>query len=385
MLARFAFTLALSLPFASAHATGPNPSEALGSFFKLLSGLEGKSTDRQVKIAWYGDSAIISDGYTGEVRSRLQQRFGNAGPGFILAAPTFEGYLRDGVRLKRQGWESQAVIAGELKSGEYGYGGVVSTSFGGATATFEATTPVGAIEVWYEAIPKGGKLQLFLDGASTPTAVETTAGEGAKVWRHVPEKPVKSVKLRAGGEGLVRVFGLVLDTASRGLQLDPIGILGIRGRRWLNADASHLTQQVGKRSPDLIVLNFGGNERVDGGLTKASHKSDIGKTLDALRAGAPKASCLLVGPIAHGEDKGKGIVLDPELAIIYEAQREVADDKGCAFFDTLAAMGGKKALKTWRDKNWLSGDYAHLTNKGHETLGDLMADWLLGAYDAWKK
>ncbi len=387
MLIRFALALALALalPPGSAYATGSDPSVPLSSFFKLLSGLEGKTTDRQVKIAWYGDSAIISDGYTGEVRNRLQKRFGNAGPGFILAAPTFEGYLRDGVRLKRQGWESQAVIAGELKSGEYGYGGVVSTSFGGATATFEATTAVSAIEVWYEAIPKGGKLQLYIDGASTPTAVEATAGDGPKVWRYVPEKPVKSVKLRAGGEGLVRVFGVVLDSASKGVQLDPIGILGIRGRRWLNADASHLSQQVGKRAPDLIVLNFGGNERADDGLSKATHKADMEKTLDALRAGAPKAACLIVGPLANGEDSGKGMILDPELAKIYEAQREVADAKGCAFFDTLTAMGGKKALKTWRDKGWLSGDYAHLTNKGHEALGDLMADWILGAYDTWKK
>jgi lysophospholipase L1-like esterase len=383
---RLALTLASLLVLTpQAFATGPEPVAQLESFFKILRGLEDKKLDRQARIAWYGDSAIISDGYTGEVRARLQKRFGAAGPGFILAAPTFEGYLREGVRLKRQGWESQAVIAGELKSGEYGYGGIVATSFGGATATFEAQNPVSAIEVWYEAIPKGGKLQLFLDGAANPTVVEATAGDGAKVWRHVPDKPVKSVKLRAGGEGLVRVYGVVLDQAATGVQLDPIGILGIRARRWLNANEGHLTQQVGKRAPDLIVINFGGNERVDSGLTKASHKADIDKTLAALRAGAPKAGCLIVGPIAHGVDGGKGVVLDPELATIYDAQREVADAKGCAFFDTLTAMGGKKALKTWRDKGWLSGDYAHLTNKGHEALGDLMADWLIGAYDAWKK
>ena len=166
---------------------------------------------------------------------------------------------------------------------------------------------------------------------------------------------------------------------------DAVGILGMRARRWLNADKAHLERQVETRAPDLVVLNFGGNERVDAGLTKASHKADVEKALAALRAGAPKAACIIVAPIAHGEDKAGKVVLDPALTKIYEAQREVADEEGCAFFDTLDAMGGKKALKTWRDKKLISGDYAHLTSKGHEALGGLIADWLLGRYDTWRK
>ncbi len=202
----------LALPaLLAAPASATAPKEPLEGFFKILSGLEGGKVDRHARIAWYGDSAIVSDGYTGEIRKRLQKRFGDGGPGFVLAAATFEGYLRDGVRMKRQGWEAQAVIAGELKSGEYGLGGVVATSFGGATATFEASAPVSAVEVWYEAIPKGGKLQLFVDGKAQPIATESTAGDGAKVWRFVPEKPTKEIKLRAGGEGLVRVYGVVLE------------------------------------------------------------------------------------------------------------------------------------------------------------------------------
>ena len=68
----------------------------------------------------------------------------------------------------------------------------------------------------------------------------------------------------------------------------------------------------------------------------------------------------MVGPLAHG-DPGGGAKLDPNLDTIYEAQRAVASAQGCAFFDTMAIMGGAKAPKTWRAKKWISGDYAHLT------------------------
>ena len=380
------FLIALAAPAAS-RAASPEPR---AGFFEQLSALEGKRDARVAtvaKVSWYGDSGVISDGYTGELRTRLQQRFGDAGPGFVLASATFDDYLRDGVRMKRQGWEAQSVISGELETGRYGYGGVVATSFGGATVTYEMKgDAISEVEVWYQTFPKGGVLQLFIDGAGVPAATQSTRGDqiGDKVWRFTPDKPAKVVKLRAGGEGLVRVYGVVLDRGP-GVQLDAVGILGMRARRWLNADKAHLEAQVGTRAPDLLVLNFGGNERVDGNLTKAAHKADLEKALAALKAGAPGAACVIVAPIAHGtEDKGK-VVLDPALETIYEAQRELAKEKGCAFFDTLEAMGGKKALKSWRDKKRLSGDYAHLTNKGHEALGQLISEWLLGRYDAWRK
>jgi len=377
---RIAFALALVLSTSrAAQASGPR--DPLERFFGELAKLASSKKDpEQVRIAWYGDSAIISDGYTGVVRERLQERFGDAGPGFVLAAPTFEGYLRQGVRLKRQGWESSSVMSGTLRSGLYGFGGVVATGMSGASATFEAKEPIKAIEIFYEKSAKGGRIEIILGSAKAAAVTVDTSGSGSDVYRYVPESGTSEVKIKAMG-GLVRVYGVVLESADRGVQLDAIGILGIRARRWLNADAAHLKGQVAQRKPDLIVLNFGGNERVDPGLKKAAHVADLDKALAALKAGAPDAACLVVGPTAHGvEEKGK-VVLDPALTTIYEAQRELAASAGCGFFDTLGAMGGKKALKSWRDKKLLSGDYAHLTTKGHKELGKLIADWLEVGYD----
>lgn len=378
------WVLAWGVSSGSAGAAGPtvDPANvrALEGWFRTLGGKEAPS-----RIAWWGDSAIVGDGYTGRVRERLQAELGRGGPGFMLAAPTFDGYLRDGVRMKRQGWEAFAVISGAVKAGNYGYGGVIATSFGGASSTFETDRPVSAVAVHYQAVPKGGKLELYVDGATKASAVLDTSSSATQdeVWRPALAKPATSVKLRAGGGGVVKVYGVALESGAPGVVLDALGILGIRARRWLNADADHLKGQLAQRDPDLLVLNFGGNERVDEGLSVKAHTDDMTKALAALRAGAPKAACLIVGPLAHGTPGG-GAKLDPALDTIYEAQRKVAKDQGCAFFDTLAAMGGAKAPKVWHGKKWLSGDYAHLTPKGHEHLGDVMADWLLAHHAAWK-
>lgn len=382
--------VALTLMFgAAASAASPDAdagaARALGAWFNGLRGLEKGTSDGVVRVAWYGDSAIVGDGYTAVVRERLQDRFGDAGPGFMLPSPTFDGYLRDGVRMKRSGWDAFAVISGDVKAGNYGYGGVVATSHGGAATTFEAgKAEIAVVEVYYQAVPKGGVIQLFIDGAAKSSYTKDTEAASTQdlVWRQVLDQPAKSVKVRAGGEGVVKVYGVSLGQGS-GVQLDAIGILGMRARRWTNADAGHLKGQVAARAPGLIVLNFGGNERVDESLSVKSHTDDMTKALAALKAGAPKAACLIVGPLAHGE--AGGTKLDPNLETIYEAQKKVAAAQGCAFFDTLAVMGGAKGLKTWASKGWISGDMAHLTPKGHDKLGALMSEWLMGHYDRWAR
>jgi len=361
--------------------------ERLTSFFEAPATTEAPDTKRVVRIAWWGDSAIVSDGYTGQLRTRLQERFGDAGPGFMLLDTTFDGYLHDGVRMKRHGWSSSNVIQGSLRSGLYGYGGVQSESYGGASTTYTAEAPLTRVDVFYRAFPKAGSLQIFADGAPSATATEETAADapGDRVWRWTaPEGGVKSVRVRAGGGGQTVAYGVALERGDNGVTVDALGVLGMRARRWLNADADHMKSQLEARSPDLLVLNFGGNERVDPGLTADRHKDEIIETMKHLRAGAPSAACLIVGPIAHGVRVRGKVALDPDLKPVYEGQRAAADALGCAFFDTIEAMGGDDAVELFRKKKRLGGDLSHLNGRGHRAVGDLMADWFLANYDGWK-
>ncbi len=345
---------------------------------RLRSAPEG---DRPVRVLWYGDSAIVSDGYTRVVRRALQERFGDGGPGFVLAAEAFDGYLRDGVRMKRSGWRHGNVIQDEVRNGRYGLGGIVAAGSKGASLTLEPKSgSVRGVDVFVQRGPKAGTVGVFVDGAREPVATFDASADALadEVWRVRFDAAVKEQVRVKVMSGTVRVYGASLETG-RGVQLDALGILGVRARRWLNADAAHMKGQVAARNPDLLVINFGGNERVDPGLTEDRHADDISATLALLRAGAPSASCLVVGPLLHGTEVRGAMVVDPQLDILYAAQRRAATAAGCAFLDTIALMGGadRSTLKTWRKKRWLSGDYAHLTSAGHEELGRRMADWLL--------
>jgi lysophospholipase L1-like esterase len=389
---RTAGLLALALLtawFLPGEAVGAEGSQPLGRFFQALSDAEASASTRLVRIGWWGDSAIVGDGYTGRLRERLQAKFGDGGPGFILAAPDFEGYLRQGVRLLRNNWTVESVIQGDRRNGHYGYGGVVSSSFGGASSTFESTgKPFTVVEVFYRSTAASGVLQTYLDQKGSPAASQPTKleawGEGR--WRYeIPGPGSTWVRVRAAGQGPVSVYGVALERKGPGVVLDALGILGIRARRYVQyMDRAHMAEQVRLRGLDLVVINFGGNERVDGDLSVGKHTKDLGDALALLRAGAPQAACMVVGPLAHGSKvKGK-LVTDPRLGIIYEAQRKVAAQAGCQFFDSLEAMGGAQAVLRYKQLGGLGADLAHLNAKGHKAVGDAMAEWLLGQYAAWK-
>ena len=56
----------------------------------------------------YGDSPVTADSITADVRSLLQQHFGDAGHGFVLIAKPWAWYGHRGVDVQGKGWHIEA-------------------------------------------------------------------------------------------------------------------------------------------------------------------------------------------------------------------------------------------------------------------------------------
>ena len=74
----------------------------------------------------------------------------------------------------------------------------------------------------------------------------------------------------------------------------------------------------------------------------------------------------------------------PRMDPIVTAQREVAAEHGCGFWDTRALMGGKGKMIDWvaADPPLAKGDHLHLTPLGYLYLGRTLTDALMADYDA---
>jgi lysophospholipase L1-like esterase len=353
-------------------------------------GLPGAIT----RVVHYGDSAIGNDGITGAIRSKMQARFGDAGHGFHLLGQPNASYRHQGVRFdERSAWAHCFIIFDCKKDGYYGLGGTTFESAGGAEIRLSTANkgPAGRkasrFEVWYAGQPKGGKLRLKLDEQEA-VELETAADVLEDRW-HVMEAEdgEHTLSIRAAGGGKVRAYGAVLERTVPGIVWDEMSQIGALTRRMLNFDREHLKRHITRRDPDLLVLMFGGNDMNTQG-TMEKYKGEYSAVIKMFREYDPTLPCLVMAPLDHGERDGSGkIVTRPIVTKLVQAQREVAEAEGCAFFDTYEAMGGSGSMGRWvRSSPALgAGDLSHLTHHGHKVVGAMVYRSLMQGYVDYRK
>lgn len=363
--------------------------EALDDFYAALTRTELGLPGAVTRAMHYGDSAIGNDGITGAIRAKLQARFGDSGHGFHLLGQPNASYRHQGVRFdERSPWQHCFIIFDCKKDGHYGIGGTTFESAGGAEIRLStaqkgpAGRKVSRFEVWYAGIPKGGKLRLKLDDAE-PVELETAAESLEDRWHVIEtEDGEHTLSVRAAGSGKVRAYGVAMERSVPGVVYDEMSQIGALTRRMLNFDPEHLERQMSRRDPDLLVLMFGGNDMNTQG-TMAKYKEEFSAVIQLFRKADPTLPCLVMAPLDHGERDGGGKIATRSIVPkLVQAQREVAETEGCAFFNTFEAMGGPGSMGRWvRSSPALgSGDLSHLTHHGHKVVGAMLYRSLMRGY-----
>jgi lysophospholipase L1-like esterase len=130
------------------------------------------------------------------------------------------------------------------------------------------------------------------------------------------------------------------------------------------------------------VLAYGTNEALSKRWTAAGYRASLTEVIRRLRADAPVASILLIGPPdCEYRLKGGRRLPFPHLEEVIEIQRQVAVENGCAFWDWQARMGGPGSVRQWVQAGLGQGDYTHLTGAGYRLVGDMLFAELMAQYD----
>jgi lysophospholipase L1-like esterase len=361
---------------------------ALDHFYAALHGLRDGEGERTVRIVHYGDSPTTADLITGDARELLQERFGNAGPGFLLIAKPWAWYGHRGVEVSGTGWKIDTAV-GMMREGIYGLGGAIFTGQAGAESTIRLNGRDSAsttVEVEYLEAPGGGDIAVSADGVEV--GVVKTAGEvktnGASTVA-LPEG-TKEVELKVEG-GQVQVFGLALGRAGRGITYDSIGLNGasttVMSRGFNEANWAGALRH---RNPDLVVINYGTNESSYPSYVEKQYEPELLRAIGRVRAALPDASILVMSPMDRGERTG-GDAIETMRAIpeIVDIQKRVARQMGCGFFDTYEAMGGKGTMARWYDAHppMVAADLIHPTPKGARIVAESLTEQLLIGYERY--
>ena len=372
--------------------------EALDRVYAALTLTDIGYATAQTRVGHWGDSVIGNDGITSAIRQRMQARFGDAGHGFHALTKYDASYRHRGVEFEMVGdarWKACAIRNLCSDDAHYGYGGVTVWSRGGVHSRFSTVDkgPVGQrlslFEVYYAKQPQGGSLRVLVDGVAHTIDTASASGALEDAWARfeVPDGP-HTFEVRASGDGSVRAYGVVLERALPGVVWDGMALIGSFTKRLAAQDPEHLARQLGHRDLDLIVLSFGGNdmtrERSDLRRSIEPYEADYASVIMALRAAAPEASCLIVGPVDHGERVNGRVVSRGISARMSEAQRRVAQAHDCAFFDTFRAMGGPGSVAVWRARSLMSPDLAHPSPRGHQAIGAMLYAALVQGYIGYR-
>jgi lysophospholipase L1-like esterase len=385
--------------------------EALRRLFASLASLEQGERADDVRIVQFGDSHTAADYQTGPLRRALQHRFGDGGRGFVSVGRPWKAYTQEGVQLNGMtGWSPERGRFSKGKfvgDGQYGLVGVaITSSQRGARAYSDLTAQAGRIELAYLEAPRGGSVDLLVDGARVQRV--KTAGPEARsayVSFEVAEGPHR-VELDAVGDGTVRVFGVALDRPKAGVVLDALGVNGARAGDLLRLSEDHFAGELRHRDPSLVVLAYGTNESSDD-VPMEVYERQIVEVLGRVARAVPTASCLLLGPpdraTKHrvvvpaaadgptGAAAGAGTVQTvwttlPRLVEVAMMEQRVAAAAGCAYFSQLDVMGGPGSIAGWAleapPRAML--DRTHLSRQGYSELGEAIATELLHAYDAYR-
>ena len=367
---------------------------ALDSFFNALAQLDASTMARSqhVSVLHYGDSPTTADLITGDVRALLQQRFGDAGHGYLLIAKPWAWYGHRGVDITDHGWTTSTAV-GKMRPETYGIGGA---SFQGTT---EAASHIilkdaaqSTMELSYLAQPAGGTAVISANsaaGSNQPLATINTAAESRQpAWRTVPlPQGTKAVDIKVSS-GHVELFGETFEKQQPGILYNSLGLNGASTTvlsRGFNPDiwAAELRHD----APSLVLINYGTNESSFGAFVDTQYEGELRAAIARIRNALPNVSILVMSPMDRGERSGiDQIDTMATIPRIVAIQKRVAADAHCAFFDTFNAMGGDGTMSRWYTgrPRLVAADLIHPTPQGALIIAQIFVKNLAQRYDTYK-
>jgi lysophospholipase L1-like esterase len=357
-------------------------------FYAALDDLAAGRRERPVRIVHYGDSPTTADLITGDARELLQERFGDAGPGFILIAKPWAWYGHHGVEVEGTGWKIDTAV-GSMREAAYGLGGASFTGPVGAESRIKLDARKStSVEVEYMQSPGAGKVEVLADGAEAGE-VDTAGDEKENGAGTVALPPgTKEVVLRVAGAP-VQIFGVAFATGLKGVTYDSIGLNGASTTVMSRAFEPHeWGDALEHRDPDLVIINYGTNESSFPSYVEKQYEPELRRAIARVRTALPNASILVMSPMDRGaREGGDAIATMPAIPRLVEIQQRVAAELGCGFFNTYQAMGGEGTMARWYDGHprMVAADLIHPTPQGARIVAQMLTGQLLIGYERYQQ
>lgn len=352
-------------------------------FKKLL--IQRTQGGKKISIVHIGDSHILGNFLTREVRDRMQREFGDAGRGLLFPYKLAQSngpkdFLAE-TNCRWIGGNCQRDLSPETNFGAAGF--KLSTTNPRAELTFrlrDTATSESRFFTKVTVFQRKNALEYDLevkDETSNQVAQLFIEDDYSRSFYF--DRPVGSVTIAAKKTGAAQktltIDGVSIENELSGVLYHSIGVNGAKYMDF--ARAKYFARQVADLEPDLVILSFGTNESQ--GVTDPNY---MRRTMELLSSQilerCPSARILLTTP-ADSYLRGKG--LNPHMAETSEVIRKYARDKGFALWDLFKTTGGENSSLLWKSNGLMTSDSVHYTKYGYALQGKLLYQSLIKGYN----
>jgi lysophospholipase L1-like esterase len=342
---------------------------------------------KKINIVHLGDSHILGNFLTREVRARLQREFGDAGRGLIfpyrLAQSNGPKDFLAETNCRWIGSNCQRDLDEETPFGVSGFKLETINPKGELTFRLRDTaTSETRLFTKVTVFQRKTALEYDLevrDEVSNQTAQLFIADDYAQSFYF--DRPVGQVTVAAkksdAKQKTLTIDGISLENELSGVIYHSIGVNGAKYMDF--ARAKYFARQVADLEPDLVIFSFGTNEgQGRTGLEYMRHTMEE-LTRQVLER-APNARILLTTP-ADSYLRGKGF--NPHLAEMSAVIRKFARDNGYALWDLHNFSGGENSAASWKSNGLMSSDSVHYSKIGYAVQGKLLYQSLIKGYNGF--
>ncbi len=340
---------------------------------------------QKISIVHIGDSHILGNFLTREVRERLQRAFGDAGRGMIFPYRLADtngprDYLMQS-NCRWQGGNCTKDLSAATPFGIAGLSVCMNNSKGELTFKLRDTATSETrfftkITIFQRKTPSEFDINVR-DQTTNQQAQLIVEDEYARSYYF--DRPVAEATLSAergtSQQKKLTLDGIAIENELAGVIYHSIGVNGAKYQDF--GRAQYFARQVAELSPDLIILSFGTNE-AQGKVDQATIRRNIDNLVTNLLENSPNALILFTTP-ADSYLRGKGF--NPFMPDISNVIRQYAQSKNYALWDLHEFSGGENSATFWKERGLMTSDSVHYTKAGYAVQGKLLYQSIIKGYN----
>lgn len=338
-------------------------------FKQNLHKLDNKIANHIVTLTQFGDSHSAADFFTGELRTLLQNKYGNAGIGWIT--PMFTaGQYHSEVTWKSSGWH--LISSRTISDRDFPMGGYIADAIDndGYIEVIPKNTDINTLwqaKLIIKPLHKTTTVNLF-DADHEEKHIKFSQKNKIGKWQITPVKISAPFTISVDKDS-AELGGIWLQRFRKsGIIVSMTGTNGAKQSIWQKWLPSWY-EELAATNSDMIILEYGTNEAFESILDLSEYRQNLIDNIHKIRKTLPKAVVLLMSPPDTMLKTAKSNNIDERRPVNYyqirKIQQQVAKQEKTLYWDWQTAMGGEGIIEKWLLLDLARPDLVHLTKKGY--------------------